>query len=351
MNVFSSKKLILLIILSFAFLFMTGCEINIGTSNSGKGVLVSEDFGETWQQKTKGFLGIKKKEKIKDILSKEKINVLILDPQNSKTIYIGTERQGLFVSEDQGEVWKNILNKVKKISDIAIDPKVSDIIYCASGRTILKTTNRGETWASIYIEPQANAQITSLAIDFNEPNNIYMATSLGILKSKNYGNTWEVLKWVNKGVKKIYFHTFDSKKIFAVSYEEGIFKTSDAGKTWEQINESLKNFKGGTTIYDLWPGREKEIFLATKYGFLKSDNDGQKFEEIKTLIKPSTSEISQIGINPKNSQEIYFTSKNTFYKSIDNGKNWTMRSLPSSSSVNLLVIDPNEPRRIYLGMK
>lgn len=340
-----TKKQLFVLALPFFLLLTTGCEIKF---TSDRGVLISQDFGETWEQKTKGYT---EKRKIKDILSKEGITCLEIDPQDPKRIYLGTKSKGIFLSEEMGENWKNLFDKIKRIEDIAIDPKVSEIIYFASGRKIYKSTNRGESWTNIYTEPQKKARITSLGLDFAEPNNLYATTSLGILKSENYGNTWKVLKWIEGGAKEIYFYPADSKKFYVVSNREGIFKTTNGGKDWTQIKKSLKKFKDGIKINDLWLGRDKEIFLATSYGLLKSGDEGQTFEEIKTLIKSSDSGISEIGVDPKNSQEIYFTAKNTFYKSIDGGNNWTMRSLPTSRSINLLVIDPKEPRRIYLGVE
>jgi len=93
------------------------------------------------------------------------------------------------------------------------------------------------------------------------------------------------------------------------------------------------------------------ILYASQYGLLRSADGGNTFEEIPLLTPPSTTAIYSLAINPRNGQEMYYGIATALYRSIDGGQNWTTRALPSSRAARFLLIEPEEPARLYLGVK
>ena len=83
---------------------------------------------------------------------------MAVDPNNPNIVYVGTQRDGLFVTCDGGTTWPNLTavpvghadgNGVfPGITGIVVDQS-SAIIYASSyGHGVYKSTNGGDTWTS-----------------------------------------------------------------------------------------------------------------------------------------------------------------------------------------------------------
>ena len=91
-----------------------------------------------------------------------------------------------------------------RIADIAIHPEDQRIWYVAVGSGgVWKTTNDGVTWEPIF-DNQSSYSIGSVSIDPNNPNTIWVGTG------ENVGGRH-------------------------VGYGDGIYKSTDAGKTWTNM--------------------------------------------------------------------------------------------------------------------
>jgi len=86
-------------------------------------------------------------------------NGLAIDPSNSKRLYLaawarasGTHGDGggVYLSEDGGKTWRQVLEKDRHIYDVTIDPRDSKILY-ASGfeSSAWRSSDRGEHWSRI----------------------------------------------------------------------------------------------------------------------------------------------------------------------------------------------------------
>ena len=117
----------------------------------GAGVFKSTDRGNNWTQINNG-------------LDSLETNVLVVDPNDSETLYLGTDDDGVYKSIDGGDSWKKLnvssLSKSFGVGDIVVDPQNSDNIYIGtvdyfrlSGNRgvlgdfgIYKSTDGGTTW-------------------------------------------------------------------------------------------------------------------------------------------------------------------------------------------------------------
>src|SRR5690242_16495635 len=101
--------------------------------------------------------------------SVQSIGAITIDPQSSKTIWVGTGEawtrnstsvgNGIYKSTDGGDSWHNMgLPNSERISRILVDPKDGNTVYaCVPGklwsdsedRGLYKTTDGGKTWDKI----------------------------------------------------------------------------------------------------------------------------------------------------------------------------------------------------------
>ena len=86
-------------------------------------------------------------------------NGLAVDPDNPKRLYLATwaraagihgDGGGIYLSEDTGTTWRQVLEKDRHVYDVTIDPRDANILY-ASGfeSSAWKSSDRGEHWTRI----------------------------------------------------------------------------------------------------------------------------------------------------------------------------------------------------------
>src|SRR4030095_9256569 len=126
------------------------------------------------------------------------VNSLVIDPQDSKTIYIATDRSGLlksvdggatFVPTDGGFVNRNI---VRVIGEGAL--------YVASAYDgdfggVFTTTDQGGSWALNANQVALKGKnILSFAVSPYDAVRMLAGTYDGLLSSADAGKTWQVVR-------------------------------------------------------------------------------------------------------------------------------------------------------------
>ncbi len=325
-------SLIFLLIMTFS-----GCSM---AGKSAGGFLKSTDGGETFfQEETESGL----------VLSGLNILSMEINPNNHQEIFVGTSKQGLFKTVDEGKTWLKDVNGFKSVYDIELIPNTS-IIYIAvqkNGRSkLLKSENNGEGWLEIYSEKDQSSYLTAVAVHSKVPNVIYIANSKGgLFKSEDSGKTWKNLYWSGSLIDKIELDKVNSNIFYLATERDGLIRSQDGGENFEKIIEN-------GYIYNVisHPDRERFIYVSTKSGLQRSLNGGDDWDMINTLIKPEEIVSRGIAINPQNPREIYFASGLTFYKSANNGKTWSTTQFDSSSSIEMIKVNPSNSQNIYLGV-
>jgi hypothetical protein len=85
---------------------------------------------------------------------------------------------------------------------------------------------------------------------FVDGNNVYAGADSIIYLSSDYGKNWTASSRIAEDVDFVSAITKYQNKIFAGTYNYGVFVSGDNGKSWSQINNGL-NGLGATTISDL----------------------------------------------------------------------------------------------------
>ncbi len=113
---------------------------------AGKGISVSSDGGETWEEYAQAGTTFGDQSK------PDGINILVLDPSNQNVVYAGA-KNGLFRSQDGGRTWLalNIIESSKKfpLRSVAINSSNPQEIVYASGSAFYKSVDGGLQWSTI----------------------------------------------------------------------------------------------------------------------------------------------------------------------------------------------------------
>ena len=155
------------------------------------------------------------------------------------------------------------------------------MVYYAGSASggIFKTNDAGSTWQPIF-DDQPVSSIGSLAVAPSNPNIVWAGTGetwirshislgMGIYKSTDAGKTWTPMGLEKTGrIGRIVIDPRNPDIVFAAalgtSYgpqpERGVFRTTDGGKTWERVLFVDENTGCSDVVMD--PGNSKVLFAG-----------------------------------------------------------------------------------------
>lgn len=196
---------------------------------------------------------------------------LAIDWFNPKVLYAGTSDGDIFKSENAGEAWRSS-QRVDgyRINMLTIDPRDSRIIFVATDKAgLYKTTDGGATWTQIRKELKdfdgAN-RANMVLIDPSVENRVYTVSKYGILQSNDGGSTWTALKLPTPSgtvdMKAFAVHPKDSKELVYAT-DSAVIWSSDGGQTWTP--KKLPTARGASTIlYDpAVKDKQATVYLGT----------------------------------------------------------------------------------------
>jgi len=224
-----------------------------------------------------------------------------------------------------------------RITKVIKDYTNSNIWYVttASGN-VWKTLNSGTTWIPIF-EHYGSYSIGTINMDPKNPNILWLGTGEnnsqrsvgfgdGIYKSIDGGKTWENMGLkTSEHIAKIIIDPSDSDNIYVASQgplwrsggERGLYNSSDGGKNWKRILYISEN----TGISDVVMDHSNNILYASTYerrrhfgilvaggpegGIFKSIDKGKTWKKLKNGLP--TGDIGRIGleISPQKANVIY----------------------------------------------
>ncbi|OWY19109.1 hypothetical protein C7N43_31550 [Sphingobacteriales bacterium UPWRP_1] len=119
-------------------------------------------------------------------------NIYCVDiaPSNSNVLYAGGETGGIWKTTDKGLNWILLTKSVShgSFGAIKIHPTDPNTVYAGTGGKIIKTTNGGATWTTVYTE--SGLWVNEIAIHATNPNIVMAAAEEGLLRTDNGGTSW-----------------------------------------------------------------------------------------------------------------------------------------------------------------
>ncbi len=325
---------------------------------SGSGILYSEDFGETWVQRSEVAAG--------QNLSRYNILEIVIHPKNTSVVYAGTEGGGLYRSLDAGVKWEpvddenDILSNRATIRSIAVDPddpqKIFVAIFQGARGSILRSDDGAKSFAEVYFTTRDKIGVNSVVITPANHDQIFVGTDDGlVLQSANRGESWKRVSEFTTPVKKLY--QLPSGALLAVVNTKGLVRSEDGGITWAESKDTeygkrLNSFMNGTNIEYLAADRQNPntIYLGTGYGILRSRDGGVSFEALPIVIPPKSLPVVAVGVDPTNSQNILVAVGNAIYRSVDGGEHWSPHMAPTDKRIRILTMFPDNGHKILAGI-
>ena len=184
-----------------------------------------------------------------------------------------------------------------RVTAIDVDPRDERVIYAGSASGGLwKSQNAGQSWTPIWDE-QPNPSIGAVRVDPSNPDVVWVGTGEGnprnsqtigggIFRSLDAGKTWQPMGLAGtKGIHRIVVHPRDPNTVFVAAIglaygdteDRGVYKTTDGGKTWRKV--LYRNNRSGAADLVIDPVNPNKLFAAMwEYRrwpwFFKSGGDG-----------------------------------------------------------------------------
>lgn len=339
-------------------LILSGCSISapsILSTSAGGSIWKSFDAGATFAPK----VTVNEQQRI----SSADVLVMVFDPHDPQTLYIGTKESGIFRTADGAEHWERLEFPPIKTYGLAIDQNKSDRLY-ASGvydgiAKMYRSEDAGKNWKEIYTEPGTGTVITALGSSPDIPETIYAGTSAGVvIKSTNGGETWKNVLVAKGPVTKMLFHKGQPGMVTLLVLDQGAVVSSDGGGTWsDHTAQSFSSFDTanvrptGITTIASDPGRTNVLYAGATNGLFRSDDNGKNWRALDIIESSKKFPVRAITVSPLDSNEIIYASGNAFYRSVDGGVKWATTQLEIDRGVNVIEYEPTHPQIIYFGLR
>ncbi len=227
--------------------------IAVGSSGA---IIKTTDSGNTWELKTSG--------------TTRQLNSIVY--ANNTLHVVGAS--GIYLSStDEGETWVSKTLTTNNSNTLYVIKEAEGYLYATGNGRIIKSTDNGTTWEQIRYGSTTTPLMRSIC--FVSKNYGYVVgNGAVILRTVDGGLTFDSLK---VGTKDFYSVDFaDSLNGVAVGWSGSMYKTTDAGQSWEPIEFSttnnLYNVKFFNSMNGIITGGNGTILVTHSGGLTWEDN-------------------------------------------------------------------------------
>ena len=315
--------------------------------SAGGGVWKTINEGVTWQSVSSG-------------LGSETVGDLAVAPSDSNLVWVGTGEKnslrsqywgdGVYKSTDGARTWTRMgLTESRSIGRIVIHPTGPDTVYVAAlghlwgannERGVYKTTDGGKTWNRILFVNDTTGFV-DLEMDPRDPNTLYAAA-------------WHRLRWGGSHME-------------GVGAGSGLYKTTDGGRTWTRLTDPAKpnglpTGRIGRIGVAIAPQNSKLVFAMIQVdrgvtdpaqgrfgGVFRSSDAGATWTQVNDLQAIPHYYYNEIWVDAADSQHVYVNAA-PLLESKDGGRTFAPESLSRvHGDHHALWFDPHDAGHRILG--
>ncbi|MEO8579073.1 MAG: hypothetical protein ABI469_02410 [Gemmatimonadales bacterium] len=301
-------------------------------------------------------------------------------PGRANEFYFGAVNGGVWKSIDGGRVWTPIFDgqSTASIGAITVAPSQPDTIYVGSGESTLrdsvgygngvyKSTDGGKTWLHLGLDETHH--IGKIAIDPKNPNVVFVAAigklyaaskERGIFRSRDAGRSWEkVLGDDNVGAVEVAIDPSNSRIVYAGLWNTrrppwftyaptngpggGIFKSTDGGSTWTRLVNGLPAEGIGRTGIAIAPTNPNRLYAIVDCLLPEAP------PQVEPPLGTPAPQPSPAGASPSSPPP----GQGGFFRSDDAGATWTRLSNDPALwgrgwYFEKIAVDPTDAETVYV---
>ena len=198
------------------------------------GIFETKSGGGSWTKRMEGM---------KEVLM---VVTLCMDPTRPAILYAGTSG-GVYKTVNEGGHWEKVNNglvppnmikssRALNVTSIHVDPFEPETVYAATLAGLFKTTDGAKSWVRI-AESLPDQMIIAMMLDRSRKGLLYIIGRDGVHRSGDGGMTWVTLNkgFTSTNVRSIAQSTVDPDVLYAGTNGSGLYRSLDAGETWEPM--------------------------------------------------------------------------------------------------------------------
>ncbi len=286
---------------------------------------------------------------------------IAINPKNKSEYYVACASGNIWKTENWGTTFKPVFENygAYSIGCITIDPNNTSVVWAGTGENnhqralgygdgVYKTVDGGKTWKNMGLKE--SRQIGKIVIDPRNSNIVFVAAEgsvwgnggdRGLYKTIDGGKSWKKILNISKytGINNVIFDPRNPDIMYATSEqrrrhvftkisggpESAVYKSVDAGNTWQKIMKGLPKVDIGGMGIAISPANPEYIYLVVeaadkKGGFFRSVNRGESWERRSNQYS-SGQYFNEIFCDPKNPEKVFLMDVRSKV-TLDGGKTW-----------------------------
>ncbi|MBI2805733.1 MAG: hypothetical protein HYX68_12205 [Planctomycetes bacterium] len=284
-----------------------------------------------------------------------------------RIMYVASATGGLWKTINNGTTFRPVFERGATVSlgAVAVCQSNPDLVWLGTGEAnarnsvswgdgVYKSTDGGKSWQHMGLK--ATEHIGRIVIHPTNPDIVYVAAlgklwgpnlERGVFKTSDAGKTWQHVLALNAdtGCIDLAIDPADPDLLYAAMYHvrrdafsggnpvkqtgpgSGLYKTTDGGKSWARMAGGLPNRPLGRCGFSIWRKNPNVVFAVVQTDNTTVTTQGQAANKKKTTIDAG-------GI----------------FRSDDKGKTWRhLNSLvPRPFYYGQIRVDPSDEKRLYV---
>ena len=262
----------------------------------------------------------------------------------------------------------------RSIAVSGVKGRPREAYFGAVGGGLWKTTDAGENWLPVTDGQIKSASVGAVAVSESNPDIVYIGMGEscirgnimpgdGVYKSTDAGKTWAHIGFSDsQAISRIRIHPTNPDIVFVASFgkygapsaERGVFKSTDGGKTWKKtlfrdektgaVDISVDRKDPNLIYAALWEAYRVEYQMSSGgpgSGLFKSTDGGETWTEITRSQGLPSGVVGRIGVS------ISGADSNRVYALIENEKGGLFSTDDGGKSWTLVNGDRNIRQRAF----
>jgi photosystem II stability/assembly factor-like uncharacterized protein len=302
-----------------------------------------------------------------------RIHDLQIDPKDPAVLYVGAATGGIWKSTNKGVTWKDIFGTQpdNTFGALAIFAGDSRIIWAGTGENnnrqssswgggVYRSTDAGDSWT--YLGLHDTRAIGRVVLHPTAPAVAYVAAvgnlwrenpERGVFKTTDAGRTWAKVLYVDEftGATDVVMDPRDPNVLYAATYQRlrkawgfngggpgsAIYKTSDAAATWRKLENGIPAGDKGRIGLALALSKPDVLVAtiehATAGGTYRTEDAGATWKRMSS-VNPRPMYYSKPTIDPNNDNRVWLPGV-YMIKSEDGGATFTEEPTSPTYDVGL----------------
>src|SRR5712692_4366035 len=281
-------------------------------------------------------------------------------PRNPDILYVATN-ESLYKTRDGGATWSKMTTDLSsfRILTLGVDPhSPANVLAGTMGDAVYKSPDGGQSWTPHNAGLKEHVSVVNQFVFHpTDPDIIYAATTVGVFRSKDGGRLWEERMYGMKEVHYVVTLAMDPKNsdVMYAGTTGGVYKTTDGTAHWGLVNNGLipkekldAAMALGVNSLVTDPHMPGTVYAGTTNGLFKTADAGASWNRIEKGLADTY--VSAILIDPSNPNILYAGTRKGVHKTTDGGQTWGEANAGLTTlNIRAMALSPMDPQTVYAG--